>query len=426
MLGRFFALKKSEQLVAQVRRWYSVSSLPSSTPMDPSDIGYVTENNAAHSYLKSKPEYKETFYDPTPLASLETWREFKPILTEFRDYSQTRQGGTDVEPETLKSITTQQSTFRDEELKALLYLTGTMTFPKKRGTFPNYERLWKSLDAECMSRTLNWNYSEVFVVGDLWFLNRLYHSTDFHWYLIKKMFRKCDKLNKVEFMRFLFCLNLIRQIPKAINTYELEHCLNQHVQSLTASEVCIAAMAMFKTQTPVRDFELFTKLFEMGMSEASTLDPIFIAALCKLGRLSGKGKTAAILYSFQEALVPEIERLSITSAMHLAIIGTRTQVFHEELLAKVLRKMEKEIERMRVKDMERLLLVFTTFDIDCEEFCRNVVEELRSPKRVKELEEHGKVLPSILFYVSMKQVYPYDLINTALSTEFLSRHFGQP
>jgi len=384
------------------------------------------ESNVSYRFLKSQSRYNETFYDPTPLNSEDKWAAFKPAINRFRRYAIIGNAfkETDLDGDEVEAVIAQKSSFSDEEVKALLYLTTLPSqLPKEKAA--NFEKFWKGLDEECLSRSKTWTYNELFAVSELWYLNALFSHSAFSWYLVKKMFRRCEKLTTVEFMRFLFCLNLVRQIPKSINTYELEHCLAQHVQGLNSIEVSIAALAFFKTQTPIRDFDLLTKFMETAIRDAPHLESVFVASLSKVGRLSGRGKTSALLYSFQEAFLPEVERLSMPAAMHLAIISTRTQVLHEPLIFSVLRKVEKNLEQTRLKEIERLLLLFTMFDVDCDAFCQKVLEDLKTPGREKELDEFGRVYLAILFYISMRQIYPYDLISQVLDSKFLTKHFGR-
>lgn len=90
--------------------------------------------------------------------------------------------------------------------------------------------------------------------------------------------------------------------------------------------------------------------------------------------------------------------------------------------------MNDEIKTIRLKDLDRISLVITLFDIKTEngieiEFLKNVQEELKL--RVDEIMKHPKCLTSTIHYLSMKGIYDLELIESSLKENFHVLAYGE-
>nr|CAD7430785.1 unnamed protein product [Timema monikensis] len=73
-----------------------------------------------------------------------------------------------------------------------------------------------------------------------------------------------------------------------------------------------------------------------------------------------------------------------------------------------------DLKSSRIKDIERLTFLLTLFDHDPKtepDIFGKVLEELRSPERLVEMALYPKCLPSCVGYLSLREIYPEDLIN---------------
>lgn len=312
----------------------------------------------------------------------------------------------------------------DEELCQVLYHIPFFA-PCPTLKDESYTRIWKALDQECKTRKPMWSQDFCFVIADLWYRLNLARMSEFHWMLMKRLFRKCDKLSKEHYIRFLFCLNLNRDAPENVHVYDLEYKLLKIVDQLIAEEVVVIAVAFFKTQIHIRDQELLAKLLQIAMKSSETLDSVSVAAIAKLVRYCSNVKmNRQVILDFQEKFIPELPRLSITACTHLALVGTNSLNPHMSLIQKVVDRITNNIEEARLKELERISLAMTMFNADCDHLCKLVGEQLQKPERADEIRKYGRCLPAILHYLSIRNIFIPDLISTCLSKTFRDTYYG--
>ncbi|CAL8110514.1 unnamed protein product [Orchesella dallaii] len=312
----------------------------------------------------------------------------------------------------------------DDELCQVLYHVRYF-LPCPSSKDPEFMKVWSRIDEECLLRHVTWSLDFCFVVADLWYGISLARLSQFHWTLIKKLFRRCDKLSKEHFVRFMFCLNLNRDMPANSIPYDLEYRLHKIGDQLTAEEVVIIAMAFFKTQTHIRDPDVMRKLMRIAMQSSDSLDSISVAAISKFTRFCADSKTGETVWELQEKFIPEIPKLSIPACTHLALTGTNSLSPNKELIQRVIKRVEENMEEARLKELERIALAMTMFNADCDKLCNKIAEELQKPERADEIRKYGRCLPAILHYLSIRNIFLPDLISMCLSKEFRDTYYGK-
>ncbi|ODN02422.1 FAST kinase domain-containing protein 5, partial [Orchesella cincta] len=312
----------------------------------------------------------------------------------------------------------------DDELCQVLYHVRYF-LPCPSSKDPAFMKVWSRIDEECLLRHPTWSLDFCFVVADLWYGISLARFSQFHWTLIKKLFRKVNKLSKEHFVRFMFCLNLNREMPDNSNPYDLEYSLYKLVDQLSAEEVVVIAMAFFKTQTHIRDPQLMKALMHTVMKTSDSLDSISVAAVAKLTRFCTDTKSAEDVWQFQEKFIPEIPKLSIAACTHLALSGTNSLSPNQELIQRVVDRLEENMEEARLKELERISLAMTMYNADCDKLCNMIADELQKPERADEIRKYGRCLPAILHFLSIRNILHSDLISMCLSKEFRDTYYGR-
>lgn len=127
----------------------------------------------------------------------------------------------------------------------------------------------------------------------------------------------------------------------------------------------------------------------------------------------------------------QIDRLSHACCIHLALLGTNLQIYNADVLQKVSEKILTQLsdaEKIRVKDIERLLLSITMFDFEPKtnpDIFKTCYEEIHRVERLQEYVQYPRSLMSVLNYLSICNVYSYELTSRILDQEFIKEHFGK-
>lgn len=101
---------------------------------------------------------------------------------------------------------------------------------------------------------------------------------------------------------------------------------------------------------------------------------------------------------------------------------------HEQLIIKIIEKLNSQIKNIRLKDLDRMSHVISLYDIESEsgieiEFMKNVLAELKI--RVDEIIKHPRCFTSTVHYLTLKGIYDLELITAALKENFLSFAYGK-
>jgi hypothetical protein len=125
---------------------------------------------------------------------------------------------------------------------------------------------------------------------------------------------------------------------------------------------------------------------------------------------------------------PLIEKYNILTCLHIALLGTNLQQLNRDLMEKIIHRFDKEVETVRLKELERITLVIALYDFKTEsgieiEFMKKVLQELK--KRVDEIVIFPRCYAATLHYLSLKGVYDEEMIGAALKEKFIVFAYGK-
>lgn len=127
-------------------------------------------------------------------------------------------------------------------------------------------------------------------------------------------------------------------------------------------------------------------------------------------------------------IVPEIPRLSLLSCLHIILLGTDTQVCHEESTEIILKRFHLDLKNTRLKDLERISFVMGLFNFTSashieEQLAADILKELKT--RVTEIMKYPRCFTSCLHYLTFKGYADAELISTTLDEEYIKLAYGR-
>ncbi|CAH0628917.1 unnamed protein product [Chrysodeixis includens] len=317
----------------------------------------------------------------------------------------------------------QQAT--DKQLKDLFYALNK--WPETRSIRTrNIIEVWVALDDECIKRMKEWSNSELLSYVALFYMLNVSRNSDFTTKCLNKLASKAKQLTAEELVQTLFFIGISRRSPFDMHNLEIE--LNNRYLQFSIEELAIMSMGFFKSKTPIRNQDLVLKIVNSVIQHSKEIHEVSLAALLKIIRYSTKIPLDDRIYRLLDILQHEVPRLSVMCNVHLALVGTSSLNLHEQCLVTIAENVNKLIEKARIKDLERLVLTYGTFNLkpkteEC--FFTKVINELRKPERLNEINTHGRSFACCVAYLGILGIYPTDLINTVLSQEFLEKTYGK-
>ncbi|CAH2268139.1 jg8149 [Pararge aegeria aegeria] len=313
----------------------------------------------------------------------------------------------------------------DEELKSLFY--GLTKWPETDSIRTrNYIEVWAALDDECIKRMNKWTYDQMLSFFSLFYMLNVAKVSDYSYKCLQKLASKAHQLTKNQIVKTLFFIGITRKSPKNIHNLEVQ--IEEHFPEFSIDELAIISMGLFKSKTPIRNLSLVTKIIGKIIENSKEIHEVSLAALLKIIRYSMKiTQNNNKVYDLLNSLQHEIPRFSIMCNVHMALVGTSTLTLHENCLNIIAETLVTSLPKARLKDLERLILTFGTFNFTpkTKNFIDKVIEELKKPDRTEEIKIHGRVFSCCISYLGLLQIYPADLMNKALSPDFLEHSYGK-
>lgn len=280
--------------------------------------------------------------------------------------------------------------------------------------------LYRELDDAMISKMKDWNSNKLLLFSDY-----IYHA------IVPKKHLKytslaldtlaCNKLTSQQLVQTLFYVSTWRRQPDNIRS--LEKSFKNSLNTLTIDEIGICCMGFFKSKTRLTDDIIVEKLIDKIIAEAETVSDITLSAILKLIRYSTQKYNKKLPFLL-DSLVTEIPRLSFLACVHVALVGTTSLLAHRQSLAALEKKVIHSAASARLKDLERLAYVFSTFVTEANpSLFRVIVEELRSPSKSDEIAQYGSCLANCLSYLVINGTFPEDLISNVLHKDFIAEAY---
>lgn len=244
------------------------------------------------------------------------------------------------------------------------------------------------------------------------------------WALVK-ICRRVDRLTPKELVEAMFYLGICRK--KGILMMEVETRFVEVFDSLDVNEIGIICLAFFKTESKIHTPGLLDLIYEKATKDVDQLQDITMVNIMKALRYSSDPKHAGRMPVLCEAIFPHIQKYNLLTCLHIALLGTNLQYYHQGLLEIIVKKFYENIGDTRLKDIERISFILGLFDFKTEggvekDLCRKIIEELRL--RVKEIVDHPKCLAACAHYLSISGVYDVEIIKSVLNEQFIEFAYG--
>lgn len=313
----------------------------------------------------------------------------------------------------------------DKELESLFYALAIWPETVSIRT-RNFIEVWAALDDECVNRLKNWSFDQMLVFESLFFMLNVTRVSDFSKKCLNKLASKAKQLSPGQLVQTIFFIGVWRQQPFDIHNLELQldNCFNE----FSVDDLAIMSMGFFKSKTPIRSMELVSKFADKIIENSRDIHEISLAALVKIIRYSMKYPQDDTIYRLLDVLQHEVPRLSVMCNVHVALLGTSTLMLHKDCLTKIADTVMKCMSKARLKDLERLVLTYGTFNFapptpKC--FFQKVMDELRNPERNDEIQKYGRSFNCCIGYLGLMGFYPVDLINKGLCPKYLETSYGK-
>ncbi|XP_055844605.1 uncharacterized protein LOC129910997 [Episyrphus balteatus] len=288
----------------------------------------------------------------------------------------------------------------------------------------NYCEIWNELDKVCLNRVERWSMKELLHISDAWYQLGVARISKFVLIALRKIGRKVPKMSRDEMIHSMFFCNIVRR--PVIEMFDYEVNFFKLIDGMSIDEIGVMSMGFFKTQTPIRNPELLNKIIQRTMESAGTIKDITLVAILKILRYSSKLPQADLLTELLDTLVPQIERISLLSCLHVALLGSDIQTCHEEVVELILKRFLREMDSTRLKDMERICHVISLFNFKSpngleKELCEKIMDRVKG--NVEECVRYPRCFSNLVHFLTLCGFHDEELISSVLDVKFIKHAY---
>lgn len=283
------------------------------------------------------------------------------------------------------------------------------------------KELLASLNEQCIKNYKSWPINEqLFALDALHFI-----QTDLRFYkpVIGEYLNDFCALENGHALQILYYVAWsklqLNDTEEAIVIKRLEEVINK----LTLDEVSFYSLALIKGGCQVKNVDLEKSLINCLMkNNLKNHDDIAVTGIIKAIRRFSIVDYFDELKNLQKKLVPFAKSANYQSLTHIAQLGVKQRVFNQELIDVIIRRFLNNLDKLRIKDVERVLLTIATFNykldnINLKEFCDKVQEYL--------LMSYDTRFPESIIrctaYLAIFGVVDLKLVNWALHSETVDK-----
>ncbi|KAJ8682885.1 hypothetical protein QAD02_018677 [Eretmocerus hayati] len=318
----------------------------------------------------------------------------------------------------LKLLVDKMPSFYDEEIHHLLTCM-QLWFRDKKNL--NYKEFCKAVDEECLQRYREWELEKLFAWHFKFFELFLYRSSKFITKSLRKVGYKITSMSKEQLLQFAFLVSASRWAE--VNLYNLEYTVEQKVDEFSIDELAIITLAFFKKETPIRSKDFLKKMMQTLQNNISTVSDFGLVSLLQILRHVHEPhmiEEVKKLLCALETQVPHRNSIVLAECMSLQ---KRTLLINESLMAKILERVEKEIESMSIRVIRQIISTLTTYNYEpsTTPFYSIALTTILSPDRAAEVKRNPHVFNHIVMLLSHIDFYSKEALSRSMQKEVVDQ-----
>ncbi|KAM9329478.1 FAST kinase domain-containing protein 5, mitochondrial [Gastrophryne carolinensis] len=287
-----------------------------------------------------------------------------------------------------------------------------------RLSLPTNVPMLKDYEQEFARRVGQFSSNELLLVADMFrcmrfgvpkFLNEMYSC----------MQERCSNLTLVQAIQLIYIVGEGRHVPRDL-LEKLEALFMNYLPSINLEEIGVVCLGFFKTSNGLSE-HFMRQLGDILLENTEQLSNYALVNVLKMFRFTRVDH----IDFFQRVgtVAPKrIPEMGSQGIMHVVLAFASMHVLHEEMMAAVAQTMPDRVSYCRSKDLAKFLWSFGVLKYEppkADVFYSAFINQIR--KNLEEFKRYPEHFLTCLMGLAFCQQFPLDLIDIALSEEFIMR-----
>ncbi|XP_025977579.2 FAST kinase domain-containing protein 5, mitochondrial isoform X1 [Dromaius novaehollandiae] len=283
---------------------------------------------------------------------------------------------------------------------------------------PPTHPMLNAYENEFCRRVWDMNLDQLLLVADYWrclersvpsFLSILFSYANMHW----------KDLTLPQFVQLVYIIGEGRKSPTDL-MQKLESLILKYLDSFTLEEVGTICLGLFKSISGISD-HVMRKIGDRVTLQMEDMSSYALVNVLKMLRYTRIGHLP-LLKQLGKVIPPRIPMINIQGIMHIALTCSSLHYYDEDILAAVAMSLPSKVTYCRSKDAAKFLWSFGCLDYEPpneEQFYSSLIEQMH--RKLHEFEKFPEHLLTGLLGLAFVQRFPDELIDYALSNEFVQK-----
>lgn len=225
------------------------------------------------------------------------------------------------------------------------------------------QKLLTPLNDQCLEKYKGWPIGEQLFALDVWHFVNGVRDFSFFDAVLTNFLNELHGLEKGPALQTMYYVarskRQLQPNEEALATEKLEKV----IKHLTLDEISIYCLALVKSGSNVNSISLIKSLYDCLMTnDLQHYDDIGVTGVIKAVRRFSTTDQLAELKELQTKLVSFADKSSLISLTHIIQLGAKQRVFNTQLIDVIIRRFLQNLDKLRIKDVERALLAISTFN----------------------------------------------------------------
>ncbi|XP_044284273.1 FAST kinase domain-containing protein 5, mitochondrial [Varanus komodoensis] len=270
---------------------------------------------------------------------------------------------------------------------------------------------------ECCFRAQEMSLNQQLLVADLWrclgrnisqFLETMLRYVNSHW----------QDLTLAQLVQLVYIIGESRKVPEEL-LQKLDFLVNKHLDFLNLEEVGAICLGFFKSKGSLSECTM-QKIGDKVSGHLADMSNYALVNILKMFRLTHIAHSN-FLTELGSVVPAQIPTMGIQGVMHIALACSALHYFDERIMNAVASSVPSRAAFCRSKDIAKFLWSFGCLNYEppnAEEFYASLEKQIYT--KMHEFQNFPEHLLTCLLALAFAQRFPHDLIDYALSPEFIA------
>ncbi|NWJ12091.1 FAKD5 protein, partial [Crypturellus undulatus] len=283
---------------------------------------------------------------------------------------------------------------------------------------PAVHPVLRACESEFCRRAWDMDVEQLLLVADCWrclersapsYLSILFSFANMHW----------KDLTLPQVVQLIYIIGEGRRSPPDL-MQKLESLILKYLDSFTLEEVGAVCLGLFKSVSGISD-HLMKKIADRVALQMEDMSSYALVNVLKMLRYS-RMDHLLLLKQLGKVIPPRIPAINIQGIMHVALACSSLHYYNEDILSAIAMALPSKVTYCRSKDAAKFLWSFGCLDYEPpneEQFYSSLIEQMH--RKLHEFEKFPEHLLTGLLGLAFVQRFPAELIDLALSAEFVRK-----